>query len=592
MNDRPPYRYSPLSDPKKIRILRLYGGDSPVLYADLFESPISGDVSYEALSYRWQSPEPSHSLLVTNGTTLRITASLFEALCAVRRAKPEHGIRHVWADAACVNQEDVGERGRQVKLMTEVFSRASRVITYVGGDTAEVNRGIRLANKLVLAGKEHTTDPTTTLSTLFAKYRVPDQHDVAWVSLRDLVLRGWYTRLWMVQECLLAKSRIVLCGKVEVSWDVFTRVAEMYRTNALDGPKPSASQVEALGLMPRIGELLRLDLKMPLKTLAFCRDLDCSDPRDRVFALSSVCLDGRIMPDYTKTTAQVYQETADLLLSRCGLELLSYAGIRRSQGIPSWIPDWSARTNQYPVLHFTLTDASAGLEAEMPPSPLVSGPLVLSGLVHDRIVHVTDTLRTTLGGRLARYDWARQQHMRLVASGRSYLGGGTHVEAFWRTLVCDSNVVGSLAGAAASAPGELLQALRQFQTRGGQSSLGAQFEAYFRPPEDLDLENIFSSLRQNGAADDDGDSYHQAVVRAGNLDRRLFTTQRGYIGMASSDAGINDAVAFFPGARVPFVVRPQSKPSHYELVGDCFVYGLMRGEASSARRVMSVMILV
>jgi len=38
----------------------------------------------------------------------------------------------MWVDAVCINQGDVEERGHQVRSMTEIYSKANRVIVWPG----------------------------------------------------------------------------------------------------------------------------------------------------------------------------------------------------------------------------------------------------------------------------------------------------------------------------------------------------------------------------------------------------------------------------------------------------------------------------
>ncbi|KAK4185824.1 hypothetical protein QBC35DRAFT_296799 [Podospora australis] len=62
--------------------------------------------------------------------------------------------------------------------------------------------------------------------------------------------------------------------------------------------------------------------------------------------------------------------------------------------------------------------------------------------------------------------------------------------------------------------------------------------------------------------------------------RRFFMTKRGFIGLAPSNAGKGDVVAVLQGGKTPFLLRPrQVHMGTYELVGECFVYGLMNQEA-------------
>lgn len=59
----------------------------------------------------------------------------------------------------------------------------------------------------------------------------------------------------------------------------------------------------------------------------------------------------------------------------------------------------------------------------------------------------------------------------------------------------------------------------------------------------------------------------------------VFTTSRGYIGVCSAGVEEGDVVCVLHGVTVPIVIRPSSKQGEFVLVGDCFVEGLMNGEA-------------
>ena len=41
---------------------------------------------------------------------------------------------------------------------------------------------------------------------------------------------------------------------------------------------------------------------------------------------------------------------------------------------------------------------------------------------------------------------------------------------------------------------------------------------------------------------------------------------------------VGDAVAVFPGIRVPYVLRATGQGNRYKLVGACYVHGVVRGE--------------
>jgi hypothetical protein len=59
--------------------------------------------------------------------------------------------------------------------------------------------------------------------------------------------------------------------------------------------------------------------------------------------------------------------------------------------------------------------------------------------------------------------------------------------------------------------------------------------------------------------------------------RRIFRTERGYIGLAPRFAEVGDKVAILKGGRVAYVLRSVS--NRWRLLGDAYVHGIMRGEA-------------
>jgi hypothetical protein len=63
-----------------------------------------------------------------------------------------------------------------------------------------------------------------------------------------------------------------------------------------------------------------------------------------------------------------------------------------------------------------------------------------------------------------------------------------------------------------------------------------------------------------------------------SVGRRLLVTKKGSLGLAPPAAKPGDIVAVLVGAPVPHVLRQQDDGS-YELIGECFIHGIMGGEA-------------
>lgn len=63
-------------------------------------------------------------------------------------------------------------------------------------------------------------------------------------------------------------------------------------------------------------------------------------------------------------------------------------------------------------------------------------------------------------------------------------------------------------------------------------------------------------------------------------ERRLFTTDTGYVGLGNHHMAAGDRVAVLFGLHVPCILRPLSdRPEDgYEFIGEAYVHGAMNGE--------------
>ncbi|OCL13303.1 hypothetical protein AOQ84DRAFT_372307 [Glonium stellatum] len=63
-------------------------------------------------------------------------------------------------------------------------------------------------------------------------------------------------------------------------------------------------------------------------------------------------------------------------------------------------------------------------------------------------------------------------------------------------------------------------------------------------------------------------------IMSATLNRRLFISHDGYIGLGPASTREGDELYLIKGGRTPFVLRRNTR-RHYELVGDCYAHGLM-----------------
>ena len=72
-----------------------------------------------------------------------------------------------------------------------------------------------------------------------------------------------------------------------------------------------------------------------------------------------------------------------------------------------------------------------------------------------------------------------------------------------------------------------------------------------------------------------------ALMQRMRTKRCLIVTKGGYLGIAPSWAKEGDEVCVLAGGSVPLVLRQRAggADAHHELVGECYVHGIMNGEA-------------
>lgn len=120
--------YKKLPD-RTIRVLDLLpGSEMDPISAEL--RPVSFDnlETYEALSYTWGTSDNKIEIQV-NGHPIEAGPNLFAAMT---RFRDPTEIRTLWIDALCINQSSIEERTQQVRLMTLIYSKAAKVLVWLG----------------------------------------------------------------------------------------------------------------------------------------------------------------------------------------------------------------------------------------------------------------------------------------------------------------------------------------------------------------------------------------------------------------------------------------------------------------------------
>jgi len=68
-------------------------------------------------------------------------------------------------------------------------------------------------------------------------------------------------------------------------------------------------------------------------------------------------------------------------------------------------------------------------------------------------------------------------------------------------------------------------------------------------------------------------------VRDVTWNRRLTKTTDRHLGLIPGSAKTNDLICIVEGCSVPVILRPQRIDESFEVIGECYIHGIMEGEA-------------
>lgn len=406
----PQYKYYPIADPDGIRLIELQPSEDPSapLNCSLMHTRLSlcdnRDIfgHYVALSYVWGDPEKNRKLFV-DGKRLDITTNLCSALLDLRDKQLN---LLLWIDGICIDQENDTEKATQVGLMGSIYAGALHTVIYLGPATITDPECICL--KAIQDGAQ--------------KDKIPD--------LDVILMKEWFTRVWVFQELVFSRSPWLQCGRTRVKWDMLFNVLGPKVDQALDfsalslhsrrwnysggfddkyviiadmqnARKYHLNQInnknnrsEPWSLSQEKGNLAS---ENSMKTLLLRRrGFGATDPRDMIFSHVGFAFDGKhelFAVDYSKTTFDVFESVAKYIAQYYGVANLLHcrgadACSESLKDLPSWVPDWTSKISGY--------NLSNALSLNNPRIPIIhhDKPGVLGCIVDevDTILFISSTL--------------------------------------------------------------------------------------------------------------------------------------------------------------------------------------------------------
>ena len=325
---------------RKIKLLKLEPGlPSDDIVCNIRCTSLDGCSKYEALSYVWGDADFT-SPVICNDKERQITTNLAAALRHLRDVEKP---RTIWIDALCIDQEDPNERSEQVRMMGDIYSRADRVLIWLGPEGPETRPALQALQQLesYFYGQYDRYPSISDDSSSMGYLRVSSRDslgdnplDVDWQSLAEFLNRPWFQRLWVVQEAAKAKEAVLICGYHAFKWESFCNVLQDINRYSLDAYFLPEEGKQPLQNVITVGRV-RADQFLEQRSLTLYQlytracGFSCTDPRDRVYALLGLANDVRaedweLNPDYTIRVEEVYKRCAIWnILRRKSLESFS-----------------------------------------------------------------------------------------------------------------------------------------------------------------------------------------------------------------------------------------------------------------------------
>ena len=637
-----PFQYVPLTR-GQIRLLDLLpGAGAAPLAAELVvvrlddcgPNPDAG-TSFEALSYVWGDSKKSCRLTTSEGY-LDLTESLHRFLLQLRL---NDNRRLLWADALCINQNDTREKESQVSLMAGIFSTARLVLADLGEASADTELAIQLMDRYwrrsIWAGgngqsfgrtltPEETAFflgiPASELRSAERDEELPSETDEQWKAVKRFFDRAWFTRLWVIQEFVLARDIMFFCGEYRVDWRHLLAVCIYYGRTApvsIWGAMYTVPESQrgtgfllfsCMGFIRRVfmlkaspegavfleslcaGRLWKQFVNCYLvDLLQYFRFANSTLERDRYFALQKISADFSdddhpdLAPDYETDTDQLILRIGRLLVQRPnGVEMFLRAGLWTAPGpqVPSWMQDFVRSENT--LVDLTLAEtthkAAGNTTFDVTVCAGSADAISLKGYPAEEIAIVSQTHAVVGADWLDRITDYIQESCRtfgLLASVNSgpYLEEGDVINALSMT-VC------AYTGRTTIAASELWVG---FYMIGILATLPKELRSWEEVGNAIRKEGVdkfpwFSSAtpeQLQKAVDDFLEEVSVPLLQ----DLRTGTTSGGYFANLPSITEPGDVIWIIQGCRLPVVLRKsQDRPDMFRLVGSCYCHGMMGGE--------------
>ena len=542
MADVPRYKFQPLPAPEYIRLLYLLPRQDPldpndVIRCELLTVSVFGQVNdYKAVSYMWGRRDADKDILIrstdspdSSYSSFRITENLWTCLRKLSDdiTKSQCG-SSLWIDAICINQADDAERSSQVAQMGKIYSSAGEVIIWPRDPASSPNSNntsalLEFLDKIVKHQPEEVTFDTHLLT-----YYQDAECDDMWTRLGEFCTLEYWSRVWIVQETILATRLAIHCenkdrlrtssvGQHGLEWENFVRVCEGLANLPVEWPLLDSVPIIRNSVPLRIASLRASGGYGSLRDLlATFEDSRCTEARDKIYGLLSLTyVSGQSIynVDYSLTMFEVFASVVQTESSRTSSSVFGICAfsqlVQRTLGGP------------FPTLPSSI---KLGNERGPDSTRLLS----IGGYLVDRIVPIEPVRRKST-------DAAHIRRKRLEALRACCRSPASSMSDFDRYLASCLSQLESI-------PPPCLGHLHSNSSFASENQLSRLLES--------DPQLPFEPQHQQP------DCYH-----------RLFLSTNGLVGFGPSCTREDDILCHFVDSDVAAIVRPISNAGIYQIIG-------------------------
>ncbi|CAI9633839.1 hypothetical protein GT037_005197 [Alternaria burnsii] len=336
------FKHQPLQDPStELRYLyllpRTHNIDidgQTVVCCELVSNADEQGPSYVGLSYAWGDAQIRRPILVGN-KVFHATENLAVAL---EHLQEKDKTITFWRDAICIDQSNSNEKSVQVQRMGNIFASAVVVLVWIGPAADD--------SDLALQKLERFDEDCSSCGWLSYEHGELFAA-LPFASIKSLLARPWFKRVWVGQEAALNERVIFACGQHDTHRRQLFDSLKVYWASSMelrgDSLPLSFYRFEHTKPLPFHDVLNHFDASI---SFAVGSELESSDPRDFVYSAFGRINDIEecgLRVDYTRSVEEVYTDFTEAIIRAERIDLLEDV-LRPSstyRNLPSWVPDWS-----------------------------------------------------------------------------------------------------------------------------------------------------------------------------------------------------------------------------------------------------------